>query len=201
MSEKKIDRRVIKTKRAIRNAFITLMAQKDVNDISIKDIADAADVDRKTVYNYYNGIYEIREELENDLIVLWKEAIDKLDFEKNISNPQQIFATLTEILNGNLDLYSSLMKLESKSMIIRKLARALTEVVREGLTNNPAIQGNIKKDRHSCAVYYRRNAVHLSVLVQFRQVATVGRSVSGNRQRSSVRNKMLGKITCNRCIQ
>ncbi len=122
MSEKKIDRRVIKTKRAIRNAFITLMAQKDVNDISIKDIADAADVDRKTVYNYYNGI-----------------------FEKNISNPQQIFATLTEILNGNLDLYSSLMKLESKSMIIRKLARALTEVVREGLTNNPAIQGNIKK--------------------------------------------------------
>lgn len=145
MSEKKIDRRVIKTKRAIRNAFITLMAQKDVNDISIKDIADAADVDRKTVYNYYNGIYEIREELENDLIVLWKEAIEKLDFEKNISNPQQIFATLTEILNSNLELYSSLMKLESKSLVIRKLARALTDVVREGLSNSPAIKGDVKQ--------------------------------------------------------
>ena len=139
MSEKKIDRRVIKTKKAIRNAFITLLAQKDFNDISIKDIADVADVDRKTVYNYYNGIYEIREELENDLIVLWKESIEKLDFSKYISNPKQIFDILTEIINGNLELYSNLMKLDSKSHVIRNLTRALTDIVREGLKTSATL--------------------------------------------------------------
>ena len=32
---KSVDRRVIKTKRAIRNAFAKLMVEKDINDITI----------------------------------------------------------------------------------------------------------------------------------------------------------------------
>ncbi len=59
----KRDRRIVKTKRSIRNAFIKLLSEKDFNEITIKDIADEADVDRKTLYNHYSGIYEIREEL------------------------------------------------------------------------------------------------------------------------------------------
>ena len=36
--EKKTDRRVLKTKRAIRNAFATLLSEKDLNAITIKDV-------------------------------------------------------------------------------------------------------------------------------------------------------------------
>ena len=145
MQEKKIDRRVIKTKKAIRNAFITLLAQKDYNNISIKDIADVADVDRKTVYNYYSGIYEIREELKNDLIVLWKDALKQLDFKRYISNPQQIFDILTEIINSNFELYSNLMKLDAKSHVIRKLHKALKDIVKEGLNESPKYADNDTK--------------------------------------------------------
>ena len=79
----KHDRRIVKTKRAIKNAFIKLLSEKDFNDITVKNIADEADIDRKTLYNHYNGIYEIRDELENDLIELLEQAIKELDFEKN----------------------------------------------------------------------------------------------------------------------
>ncbi len=145
MEEKKIDRRVIKTKKAIRNAFIKLLAEKDYNDISVKDIADAADVDRKTVYNYYSGIYELREELENDLVKLWNESIQKLDFQKNFENPQQIFDILTEIINSNLELYSNLIKLDAKSYIIRKLVESMTELVKNELEKSKvAFQGSKK---------------------------------------------------------
>ena len=145
MEEKKIDRRVIKTKKAIRNAFIKLLAEKDYNDISVKDIADAADVDRKTVYNYYSGIYELREELENDLVKLWNESIQKWDFQKNFENPQQIFDILTEIINSNLELYSNLIKLDAKSYIIRKLVESMTELVKNELEKSKvAFQGSKK---------------------------------------------------------
>ncbi len=143
MQEKKTDRRVIKTKKAIRNAFITLLAQKDYNSISIKDIADVADVDRKTVYNYYAGIYEIREELENDLIILWKDAIQQLDFKNHISNPQRIFEILTEIIDSNFELYSNLMKLDAKSHVVRKLNKSLTEVVKQALNESRKFADNI----------------------------------------------------------
>ena len=42
--EKKTDRRVIKTKRAIRNAFAELLSHKDINDITIKFRSDVVDL-------------------------------------------------------------------------------------------------------------------------------------------------------------
>ena len=50
---KPVDRRVLKTKRAIRNAFAKLMVEKDINDITIMELAETADINRKTFYNYF----------------------------------------------------------------------------------------------------------------------------------------------------
>ena len=66
--EKKQDRRVVKTKKAIRSAFVQLLGKKDVEKITIKELAETADVDRKTVYNYYNGVADILGELENEMV-------------------------------------------------------------------------------------------------------------------------------------
>ena len=51
-SPEKTDLRVIKTKKAIRNAFAELLSEKDIQKITIKDIADTAVINRKTFYNY-----------------------------------------------------------------------------------------------------------------------------------------------------
>ncbi len=142
---KKPDRRVIKTKRAIRNAFVKLLSEKDYNDITIKDIADAADVDRKTVYNYYSGIFEIRDELEDELIRLLDEAIEKLDFRKNIGNPQRFYEILTEVIGENLELYGNLLKIEAKSYVIRKIVGILMDKMLKALKDSPFEMSDIKK--------------------------------------------------------
>lgn len=133
---KKCDRRVVKTKRAIRNAFIKLLGEKDLNEISIKNIADEADVDRKTLYNYYGNIYEIREELENELVGLLDQAIQEIDLKKNINNPQHIFEILTDLINSNFELYSYLMKMNAKSHIIRKIYEVLKSRLRTVIEEN-----------------------------------------------------------------
>ena len=130
---KKPDRRVIKTKRAIKNAFISLIAEKDAGDISMKDLATRADVDRKTVYNYYRGIYEIQEELENELLVLIDEGMDELDIAKNLKDPKQIFEVINKNINTNFELYAQLMKVDSDSHIIRKVVDMLRERTKKAL--------------------------------------------------------------------
>lgn len=127
------DRRVVRTKRAIRNAFIKLLSQKDLNDISVKDIADAADVDRKTVYNYYSGVYEIRNEVENEIIGLLENAVKELDVKSSIDDPLKLFETLTDIINSNLELYGHLFKIDANSYIIRKVNKVLRDKVCDGL--------------------------------------------------------------------
>lgn len=148
MDEKpaKNDRRVTKTKRAIRNAFVKLLSEKEFNEITVKDIADVADIDRKTLYNHYNGIYEIRDELENDLVDLLEQAVHELDFEKNIKNPQHIFEILTDILNTNLELYEYLMKLNARSHVVRKIDTMLKYNVRKAMEKSDELTDTVYLD-------------------------------------------------------
>ena len=50
-TEKRPDRRVVKTKKAIRNAFAKLLSEKELDKITMKDIAEEANINRKTLYN------------------------------------------------------------------------------------------------------------------------------------------------------
>lgn len=62
----KIDRRVIKTKEAITKAFLELFAEKDLDHITINDIADRANVNRGTVYLHYSDKYDLLDKLIDD---------------------------------------------------------------------------------------------------------------------------------------
>ena len=62
-----MDRRIARTRKSIKRAFAYLLSQKDLNEITITDIANAADVNRKTFYTYYAGIYEVIDDIEDEL--------------------------------------------------------------------------------------------------------------------------------------
>lgn len=116
---KKQDRRVSRTKRAIRNAFITLLTEKELEKITIKEIADRADVDRKTIYNYYNGISAILEELENDFFATVEAALEEFDFTKQ--KGMEFFDALAALVEKNLELYELLMCIDSSTRLSGKL--------------------------------------------------------------------------------
>lgn len=133
MDERKADRRVGKTKRAIKNAFINLLFEKDVNDISVTDVATAADVDRKTIYNYYNGVYAIQEEIEAECVDRLSEVLKEIGQETTISCPYRIFEKMTEVLNQNIEFYSRLMKVDANSHLLRKIMSVIREKLKVAL--------------------------------------------------------------------
>ncbi|MBN4948821.1 TetR family transcriptional regulator, partial [Staphylococcus aureus] len=48
-----IDRRIRKSQVAMRNAFIELLHQHQLEEITVQQIADLADVNRSTFYTHY----------------------------------------------------------------------------------------------------------------------------------------------------
>ena len=124
-SPEKTDLRVIKTKKAIRNAFAELLSEKDIQKITIKDIADAAVINRKTFYNYYAGVYSVVDEIENEIIMAFNDALRDVDFRQLLHEPYEIFKKLTSIINSDLDFYSHLMKMDSNASLISKIIQAL----------------------------------------------------------------------------
>ena len=124
-SPEKTDLRVIKTKKAIRNAFAELLSEKDIQKITIKDIADTAVINRKTFYNYYAGVYSVVDEIENEIIMAFNDALRDVDFRQLLHEPYEIFKKLTSIINSDLDFYSHLMKMDSNASLISKIIQAL----------------------------------------------------------------------------
>lgn len=62
------DRRIRKTKKALKEALAELMMKKELRSITIRELSDKADVHRATFYAHYKDIYDLYEQLEDSLI-------------------------------------------------------------------------------------------------------------------------------------
>lgn len=66
MTEEKLDRRVIRTKQQIRQALIELLAEKSENSISVRELAQRANINRGTFYIHYKDIHDLVEQLVDE---------------------------------------------------------------------------------------------------------------------------------------
>ena len=141
MEMRRPDRRVLKTKKAIRRALMEALQEKELEKVTMKEIAERADVDRKTVYNYYADAQAVLGEIEDEAVAEL-ERLSK-DLQYNPENPLAIFEALTELLNRNLEVYAYLMRMENNSRLILKMIGYLRSKVRETISRS----AEIKQDR------------------------------------------------------
>ena len=62
-----MDRRVARTKRNIYAAFFSLLQKKPMNEITVTELAKAADIDRKTFYAHYQTVQDVFEEFKQSV--------------------------------------------------------------------------------------------------------------------------------------
>jgi AcrR family transcriptional regulator len=62
------DRRVRKTKRALRNGLAELLVNKDLRNITVRELTDKVDIHRATFYSHYKDIYDLYEQMENAVV-------------------------------------------------------------------------------------------------------------------------------------
>ncbi|WP_295090102.1 TetR/AcrR family transcriptional regulator [uncultured Catenibacterium sp.] len=129
--EQKTDRRVIKTKHAIYKAFVELLNEKDVNQITITDIAKKANINRKTFYNYYSDAYEVMEEIENLTVEAFINNMGTVEFTNMADFLTEIFIKFTETVNKDLEFFNLLFKTNNRSFLIVKIVEALKEYVQK----------------------------------------------------------------------
>ena len=66
--KRKMDKRVMKTRRAIHEAMTKLLTVKPIEEITVTELAEKAEINRKTFYNYYNSVYMVAEEMEDEIV-------------------------------------------------------------------------------------------------------------------------------------
>lgn len=65
-----MDIRVKKTKRAIQKAFIALLREKPIEKITVKEIAERAEINKTTFYSHYETLDALTAEIERQTVQL-----------------------------------------------------------------------------------------------------------------------------------
>lgn len=124
----RIDRRWLKTKRAVKTALVELMAEKDISQISVKELAQKADINRKTFYTHYNSIYDIFDEIENEMIQNLQRLIQERDFTNRGFDTYPLFKALNDLIYEDFDFYQNLLSHASAhGPLINKIKNVLQE--------------------------------------------------------------------------
>ncbi|HBI49366.1 MAG TPA: TetR/AcrR family transcriptional regulator [Moraxellaceae bacterium] len=85
------DLRVVKTHKAIREAFILLLSEQEYNDIAILAILDRAKVNRATFYKYYSS----KGDLAGQMIDDFKQEVSQL-FQDRLNADSQMLQMIME---------------------------------------------------------------------------------------------------------
>lgn len=139
--EEKIDRRVRKSKEAIRTALVKLLKHKNIEDITVTEIAKEADVNRKTFYNNYENIYQVIEEIENDIVISFTDLLSKINLDEMLKQPLKFFETLTNIVQKDFEFYSNLVQAQRLGgfNLVLKITETLKESVKANLPDRKSV--------------------------------------------------------------
>lgn len=124
--EKNKDRRVRKSKEALKSSLIELMSQKPVNNITVKELVTAADLNRSTFYNYYSDIpdmlQKLEEELYNEFLYTLKLHIPENGIASNISTEGLAFIVdMCNVIKNNYEFCKSIFSKNGDMNFLFKL--------------------------------------------------------------------------------
>ena len=126
-----MDRRVIKTKKAIKKAFFQLLAEKDLNDISVTDISRIADINRKTFYNYYTGVYQLVDELEDDIIIRIQTTLKETNIVETLKDPHKLFDLFDSAIGLNDPFLRNMLESDNVSGFFNKFENKMICLIRD----------------------------------------------------------------------
>ena len=124
----RMDRRCLKTQKAIKNALVELMSEKDISQITVKELAQRADINRKTFYTHYTSIYDVSGEIENEMIQNLKRLIQESCIASRDFATYSVFKALNDLIYQDFNFYQNLLShANAHGALISKIKNALQE--------------------------------------------------------------------------
>lgn len=124
---KKEDRRVRRTKKLLTQALTELLQKKQVNEITVKELTDLADMNRGTFYMYYKDIFDMLEKIEDELF----QKLDVIAQSHEHGDPTQqvkpILLDLFRFIEENQEMFRVLLSPNGDMNFLHRLYEAIRE--------------------------------------------------------------------------
>ncbi|MCD8159062.1 MAG: TetR/AcrR family transcriptional regulator [Clostridiales bacterium] len=124
--QNKTDLRVVKSEKAIKEAFLELMKEKGYANITITDITNRAVINRKTFYMHYDSKEQLYDALADEFI----DSLDSDSFFQKLQglkgkHQKEIIVNLMKKTKEHKELFNILINDERNSEFLNKLKKKL----------------------------------------------------------------------------
>ncbi len=115
------DKRVLRTKKAITGALFEIMKTKELSYITVSELTERANVNRRTFYSHYRSISDILTETENGLIEAIKKLLSEFDSSDFKGSAYKLFIKLDKLVNEDFECYFSLIRMDLRGVLTNRL--------------------------------------------------------------------------------
>ena len=142
---KKVDLRIIKTKKNLYEGLLNLMKERAFEEIKVSDICNEALTNRSTFYDHFQDKYELLDSLIKDLET---DLVEKLGENANYNSAKEYYMSMIEIflnhISNNINVYSSILKKNNNSIVMDMVSSAIYKDVEAHIrTSNKILKTDI----------------------------------------------------------
>ena len=136
-----MDLRVQRTRTSIRDAFIELRSRKPIEKITVKELAEAAFINKATFYQHYSDLYDLSESMEDELIDNIISSIPHPD--TLLEDPEEATLEIFDAFSSQTSLLEILFSGSRRSVLIAKLEGRIRDLI---LRRYPSYEGDLEKE-------------------------------------------------------
>lgn len=127
------DRRVKRTKKALRDALFELLQTKNINQISVTELTSLADVNRSTFYFYYTDLIDMLQQIQNEAYQLFSDVVSE---NKTFINTIDGFTEYSESLLNFCKEHESLCRFIIDNDINNQLFQQIKTLMLDSIPNS-----------------------------------------------------------------
>lgn len=109
MCDNHVDSRVIRTKRLLRQGLTALLQQKNIKQITVRELTEYVGINRGTFYLHYKDIYDLVEQIEQEIIDAFAKVLSHYTIVDLQTRPYKVFSDVCTFLYANREICAALL--------------------------------------------------------------------------------------------
>ena len=132
MKEEILDRRVRKTRRQLKECLTRLLKEKKIQDITVRELAEMADINRGTFYLHYKDVFDLMDQIKNELIEEVESVLTHHPVPELVARPSLALSELLPLVQENAEIVSILIGENGDLNFVNRLKRIVSDKCLKG---------------------------------------------------------------------
>ena len=125
--ESTVDRRILRTKKAIRQAFLSILSETQFEDITVSALSERAGINRKTFYLHYPSTRELYDEIRREEFLRISRLPCWRKLGTNELDPYEVFLSMNRLIEEDRALYRAILSPVSATATLQKIKELILD--------------------------------------------------------------------------